>query len=434
MHRSLLIMFVLSILLGCNNATKESESEPVVRSIEQRFGTIFTKVKPAHFKPPQFEALKLEFNADAQVSWGATGKDDNGNIYLGMSAISDNLNNSYLYQFNPKTNTLTAQGDTISQMKHSGVYKIGAGQNKLHSKIYQADDGYLYFTTYDEEGESVSREKPPTHGAHLWRKLPEAASWEHLLATKEALIALNSDGRYIYALGYWGHVLYQFDTLSRRFNRSTVGSIKGHVSRNLLVAGNGHVFVPKTIARKDGNNIAELIEFDNQLNIVATHALEHYFSESRYTDHGITAFTNIKKGHVYFATAAGALYKIERQTNNTNKVIFVRYFGDELDRVLDKQPNQPFNQKPYVTGMFSIDGSDFLTALGKAQEDDKYSWYIYESSTDTMVSYTLENINKQYILYGSSTRDEKGNLYVVGLNSNEKKLPKPAIFQLRYQK
>jgi hypothetical protein len=42
----------------------------------------------------------------------------------------------------------------------------------------------------------------PIHGGHIWRKKPDALNWELIRATKEALIAVNTDGRFVYALGY----------------------------------------------------------------------------------------------------------------------------------------------------------------------------------------------------------------------------------------
>ena len=63
--------------------------------------------------------------------------------------------------------------------------------------------------------------------------------------TPEALIAVAVGDRYAYALGYFGHVLFQFDTATRDVKRIPVGSVGGHVSRNFIADYRGHAFVPR---------------------------------------------------------------------------------------------------------------------------------------------------------------------------------------------
>ena len=69
--------------------------------------------------------------------------------------------------------------------------------------------------------------------------------WEHLLATPEALIAVAVGDRQVYALGYFGHVLFQFDTATRDVKRIPVGSLGGHVSRNFIADYRDHSYVPR---------------------------------------------------------------------------------------------------------------------------------------------------------------------------------------------
>ena len=98
---------------------------------------------------------------------------------------------------------------------------------------------------------------------------PFASEWEHLLKTKEALIAVGGGGRWVYALGYFGHVLYQFDTQTKQVQSVRVGSVGGHISRNFLVDLNGHAYVPRIRPRPTAENpkalAAELVEWDEQL-------------------------------------------------------------------------------------------------------------------------------------------------------------------------
>ena len=69
---------------------------------------------------------------------------------------------------------------------------------------------------------------------HFWRYKPSADHWQHLFAAPEGLIAVSGVGRFVYALGYWGHILYQYDTHTRESRQIRVGSEGGHISRNLI--------------------------------------------------------------------------------------------------------------------------------------------------------------------------------------------------------
>jgi hypothetical protein len=43
-------------------------------------------------------------------------------------------------------------------------------QKKLHSKLYQVDNEYMYFNSFDEQGENSKKGILPTYDIHLWRK------------------------------------------------------------------------------------------------------------------------------------------------------------------------------------------------------------------------------------------------------------------------
>lgn len=419
-YAAILVGLVLLGLVACAKEVDNLPRSEKARTKQDSIGTLYTKVQAAHFKPPTINSLSFPDGGKGAVSWGATGKDDNGNIYIGVSTYPQSNNTAFLYQLNPNTDTFVEQGDVISQLKKSNIYSEGESQNKIHSKIYQADDGYLYFTSFDEEGESASRGILPTYGSHLWRKKPEDLDWEHLLATKEALIALNTDGRYVYALGYWNHILYQYDTLSRRFNRITVGSINGHISRNFLVSSNGRVFVPKVETSSNGVANTSLMEYDDQLNLVATHKLEFYLDKARFSQHGIISYINMANGDIYFITGEGALYRIYRSAGNTHVVDFVSFINES---------DQPGS---YFSSMFSTDGEDFLVGLGKLPKASTYSWFIHQISSKTTVMYDVKDFNNRFLLYGSVTRDDLGNLYVVGVDTNDRNKHVPQLLQLSY--
>lgn len=416
-YKAFCCFLFITILLGCEKTADVESKNYALRTLEQRLGTHFNEVSSKHFKQPNVTQLEFPIISEGAVLWGATGRDDFGNIYFGVSSNSKNVGTAFLYQYSPQSNNMIKQSDVISQLENAGLYKKGVSQNKLHSKFYQADDGYLYFTSFDEKGENDEKGTLPKHGGHIWRKKPNDLNWEHLLATKEALIAVNTDGRYVYALGYWDHILYQYDTQIQKFNKISVGAINGHVSRNFLVSQNGSVFVPKVERSVENMLKVNLNEYDTELNIVASHPLEHYLYEKEHSKHGIVSYINMKNGDMYFVTAVGALYKVSLNSHDKYHVTFEAFLSETSKK------------GSYFPSLFSINGENFLVTLGRLPKSKHYSWFVYETSTKTTAIYDFENISRDFLLYGSVTRDDFGGLYVVGLNRNEQK---PVILKFFY--
>jgi len=208
--------------------------------------------------------------------------------------------------------------------------------------------------------------------------------------------------------------------LSRRFNRTTVGSIKGHVSRNFLVGRNGHVFVPKVDLNTDKSTLVNLMEYDTELKLVDTHPIEHYRSDQRFMGHGIIAYSHMKNGDIYFTTSVGALYKLSMLSNSKHNLEFISFIDEA---------NQPGG---YFPSMFSLDGTDFLVGLGRIPNKPTYSWFIYNISSETLVTYQIKELDGHFLLYGSLTRDNNGNLYVVGVDRTDKQKHVPQVLQLSY--
>ncbi|MDT0593572.1 hypothetical protein [Glaciecola petra] len=418
--RHYLVILSLITITACSEPVTV-ETSVAERSLEQKIGTTFEKVQDKHFKAPNFEYLDLALTSDGAAIWGAMGIDDKGRFYFGVSTYSSYHDTAFLYQYNPKTKTLQAQSDVISQLKHNQVYRDGMSQNKLHSKFYQANDGYIYFTSFDETGESVSKGITPIHGGHFWRKKPNSENWEHLLATKEALIALNTDGRFIYALGYWGHVLYQYDTLSKRFNRTNVGAFPGHISRNILVNSDGSIFVPQVQKNPDNSINSYLVEYDSELNITDRHEMDHYMYAGKHSDHGITSFTQMKNGEIYFATGTGALYHIQKIANNKHDLVFVDFMSDTAE------------QGNYISNLFSIDGYGFLVGLWQKHNTRVHRWFIHEVTSGITVSYSVSDKIGEPILYGSHTKDNNGHMYMVGVDVTDRSKHYPVIIKTNYE-
>ena len=386
-----------------------------MRRIEQQTGSYFTPVGVDPWARPKVELLNFDAFAGANAIWGATGRDDSGNIWLGVSSRHGS-SAAHLYQIPPGSDTPIDRGDAVSALRAQRIGPPQSMQGKIHSRIVQADDGYLYFASMDEHGERADGSALPRWGSHLWRARAPEYRWEHLLAVPEGLIAVSGVGRWIYALGYWGHKLYQYDTDSGDTRSVTVGSVGGHISRNLLSDQAGHVYVPRlrTAATpaddtgwapyRDGDLlISSLVEYDTELNIVNETPLQHYAPAhgDPAGNHGIIGLAWLANGDMVFVTHPGYLYRIYPRRGKPAWVV----------------PVGPFHPQGghYSPSLFSIDGSRYLAGVSQGKP---YQWVVYDlerrqSRASTLALPVIWNL----LLYGSVSRDDAGRFYLVGQGS-----------------
>jgi hypothetical protein len=410
------VLSLMFLLNACSPEPSLIVAEKAPRSVEQRFGVSFGDIRAKHFKPPAIKEIDFPVPSDGAAIWGATGRNDAGNIYFGVSTYSKEQRTAYLFQYDPVSQSTVAQGDVLGQLKKLGMDRPGMGQSKLHSKFYQADDGYLYFSSFDESGETD--EINPQWGGHLWRKLPDSKEWEHLLASDEALIAVNTTGRYVYALGYWGHVLYQYDTVSGAINRVKVGSIPGHISRNLVVDLQEHAYVPRVIINQFNQAEASLVEYDQQLQEVASYPMPAYRQDKMKDHHGIVAYAPMRNGDIYFTTSEGTLYQLIEKNSGPSKLQSHGYFHPEGEA--------------YIASLFSPDGDGFLMGLSKrnANKDQPFNWLIRETKTAVNVVYPMPVGERSQLIYGSTTMDNSGAYYVVGVDMSDRNNHRPKLLKL----
>ncbi|HUY91159.1 MAG TPA: VanZ family protein [Pirellulales bacterium] len=170
---------------------------------------VFTRLPAEPHRAPELTAIELPTFAGAYAIWGASGRDDRGHIWLGVSAAGVEQPSAHLMELDPDSGAVFDRGDALDQLRRAGLLRPGEGQMKIHSKIVQAADGTLYFASMDEQGESDSARRLPRWGSHCWRLRPGDETWEHLFAAPEGLIAVAEAGTQVYALGYFDHVLYQ---------------------------------------------------------------------------------------------------------------------------------------------------------------------------------------------------------------------------------
>ena len=272
-------------------------------------------------------------------------------------------------------------------------------QNKLHSKFYQADDGYLYFSSFDEGGEAKGIN--PKWGGNLWRKKAQDKNWQHLLATEEALVAVNTNGRFVYALGYWDHVLYQYDIQTSEINRVVVGSVGEHVTRNFLVDELGHAYVPQ-LKENDFNEIeVSLIEYDTQLKQIARYPMPSYQDDNINEHHGIVGYTSMKNGDIFFTTSEGGLFQIKPFVQGNSKL---NYKG-----MMHPDGNA------YIASLFTFAGQELIVGVGKHLGSSKFEWIMYDLGSGLAVNFPLNTQDYQgLLLYGSLTKSNQGNFFVVG--------------------
>jgi hypothetical protein len=391
-------MTLIIFLTGCEKSL-EKDIELPDRSFENRAGTLFTPLPENIFTAPVFKEIHLPQQENIDAIWGATGLDDEGNIYIGTSSHGGSYGSSFLYQYNPSTEELIPQSDTVSQLKYNKVYREGMRQNKLHSKFYQANDGYLYFSSFDESGESEGVN--PKWGGNLWRKKPQDKNWQHVLATEEALVAVNTNGRYVYALGYWDHVLYQYDTQTDKVNRVVVGSVQEHVSRNFIVDELGHSYVPQLLENDYNEEEAYLVEYDVHLKQVERYPMPSYQSNNINKHHGIVAYTSMKNGDIYFTSSEGSLFQIKPFEKGANKMVNKGFMHPD--------------GVAYVASLYTFEGGSYVAGIARPNRSKKFEWIIYNVEADLSINFDLNTEKyKGLLLYGSSVKNKQGDFFAGG--------------------
>jgi hypothetical protein len=425
-------LFFVSVLCGVLYVVRPAwvrgffESAPSASDAVVLFG--HEEIANSHFTPeptdltvpPVVESIPLPDFDGATAIWGATGRDTRGHIWFGISA-TPGQHSAHLYEYIPEKKELIDRGDVLTELKRNRLYRYGEGQMKIHSRIVQGADGHLYFASMDEEGEDENGGRLPTWGSHFWRlRLPENR-WEHLFAAPEGLIAVASGGSKVYALGYFDHVLYQFDCQTRANRSVHVGSVDGHISRNFVVDARGHVYVPR-LRRNAGKIAATLVEFNEDLQEIGQTPLRYYLGDSPTESHGIVAFQHLADETIVFATHTGRLYWIAPL--GFDRPASVMALGN-------LSPTGPL----YIASMFTCDGKDHLFGVEKVTLGDEtvFRWVVFDRTTGQARALPLALPAAredwwQIVLYGSMARDNQGAFYVGGHLRN-----KPVLYRLRYR-
>lgn len=333
---------------------------------------------------------------DADAIWGATGRDHLGRIWIGVSGKRFG-SSGHLLRFDPATRTWAVVGRVLDELDRAGLAAPGMGQVKLHSRIVQARDGWMYFTSMDEEGERDDGSALPKWGSHLWRVHPETLEWQHRFASRDALIALGAAEGSVWALGYWNHVVVHHDVNSGLTTSTAVGSVGGHISRNLVVDARGHAFVPRVTPELSA---AELIELDRTLVERSRSPMPGYdLPGDPAGNHGITGLVTRADGVALFTTHTGRLYAISPDAKASPRV----------------EPLGDFHPAGggYAPSLFRLD--DGATLAGVVQRGSRFDWVERDIGRRSAFAAEIDTSRwPKLLLYGSVTRDDAGRCYVVG--------------------
>lgn len=352
---------------------------------------------------PTLSRIALPWFDGAAAVWGATGRDSHGHVWLGVSAHGSSEPSARLFEYIPHKGILHDRGDVVSQLKALGIWRPDESQSKIHSKIVEAADGFLYFSSMDEQGEREDGGRLPDWGSHLWRLRPGIRHWQHLLAVPEGLIAVATGHRYVYALGYFDHVLYQHGLEHGGTRSLHVGSIGGHISRNFVCDARDHAYVPRLRSVGDASQVAvSLVEFDNQLNEIGETPLEHYLPPDDLLSHGITGVQPLADGTIVFLTHVGFLYQILPSMTGAAEVRPLGWF-------------HPRGQA-YVASLFTYSGDRCVVGVSAAPPCE---WLTFDLNlrASTAVPLSSATLLRSELLYGCATRDDLGNFYLVGTHS-----------------
>jgi hypothetical protein len=401
----------------------------IERSYEARIGTAFDTAD----SPPitGVAATEVELPAEGGDSiWGALGVTAETDVWVGISGSGSK--GGQLLSLTAVDNVARSRGSVVDQRSPDQSPEANQNQKKIHSRIREADDGFVYFTSMDETGESWPDNRLPQYGGRLWRLRPGQEAWEQVMTTPEALIALETTGRYVYALGYWGHVLYQYDTYSGGTKRLQIGSDCGHVSRNFLVDLREHVYVPKVVSKPGSTECraedmtVSLAEVSATMQLVAEHALPDYLGKSAaHHSQGITAYAYRQDESIVFSTMNGDLYHLIAHGGQPALIL-------PLGNMLPETKSQ-------VTNLVSLDGKSLLGAAvvlrGKQQKG--LHWLVHDTRTiDTRaIPINLPADLQQFkamLLYGSGIRDGQGHVYVGGRIQHQNGRIRPLLLRLSF--
>jgi hypothetical protein len=359
---------------------------------------------------PKVSAIEFPVEPGDHAIWGATGRDSQGNIWFATSSYKHPTLTARLFEYDPLERKVYPRGDVLSELKRAGLLRSGEEQPKIHTKIVEGGDGHLYFASMDEPRPGEVGQRAPPWGSHLWRlRLPEKR-WEHLQRFEEGLIALAGGGGYIFGLAFPDHTLIQYDLSTGAIRKVSVGSVEGHVSRNLFGDGRGHVYVPRLRYTRPNHADHTLVEFNPALEEVGENLLRDYQFGSADQSHGIVAFQVLADHSVVFTTSAGRLFRTIPQVDGPSSLVDLGWMHPE--------------GRAYPPTLFTRDGERFIYSLVFPRVGGGHKppvWICHDRAAGrSLVQEVLLPVmpdmvlGGEWLLYGCQSADNEGNFYIVG--------------------
>ena len=123
---------VVTVLLLAQVTLRSEASRTVLPSYEDLTGSLFGVSPRYPFGTPGVREIALPSLPDGVCIWGATGRDRDGHIWVGVSADTPG-GSATLLQFDPDTGAWHDRGTVVDQLKSAGLYRQGEGQVKIHA-------------------------------------------------------------------------------------------------------------------------------------------------------------------------------------------------------------------------------------------------------------------------------------------------------------
>jgi hypothetical protein len=393
------------------------------------------KAQLRFLRAPKLRELDVPDSYGNTAIWGATGRDSNGRMYFGVASENVEDPSAKLLRYDPSKGAFEMVGWVNEKLEELGIRKefpFPETQMKIHSKIVQAGDGKLYFSSQDEHEEAGDGTRSALFGGRLFSLDPVTDQWECVHQTPEGLIAVAGRGRYVVTQGYFGHVLYQYDTQTKAIRRVALGTYKGHVSRNIFMDRRGHVYGIRAGLANDqqlegvykvGQDRVRvsLVELGTEFEQVHEWPLSDYSPSWSTDSHGITGYCEFNNGNIVFVTHTGALWQISFASGSA-----------ELERLGWIHPRG----SAYCASLFAPYGDRYVGGVVSSKEG--YQWALFDILTKRSVILKLDPASRKLLetpkllIYGCETLDERGCGYLVGW----KAIPRgfgPHVIEVRWE-
>jgi hypothetical protein len=268
-------------------------------------------------------------------SWGDGCFASNGKYY---TSLGDHLGidaNSYLYEYDPAKKLITRVVDVLQAIGHMlGLY----GHGKIHSGIHEAEDGWLYFSTYWGKHKEIDAAFQKGYkGSLLMRFNPKTGKTESLgaIVPQQGLPASAFDPKrqllFFHAV-YKGNIaVYDIKAGKVKF---LGGADQTEGSRTFMVADSGRVYFSSV----DGT----LDYYDPETNQLShTKAKLPASPGAKKGDALRAAARPAKDGLLYGMTASGRLFCFDTKAE-TIKDLGPNWQGGDYTAVMVLSPDEKY--------------------------------------------------------------------------------------------